>query len=80
MDQKVDDVTLKLATLMFIKKVHFAKMTDFMEQKFGTAVTISECLIRTAYSNCLSPGVLHHDTLLEIVKYVNDITKNSDIL
>ncbi len=42
MDQKLDDVADKLATLIKINKVHFAKMTDFMEQKFGTAVTISE--------------------------------------
>ncbi len=41
-DQKLDDVTDKLATLIKINKAHFAKMTDFMEQKFSTAVTISE--------------------------------------
>jgi hypothetical protein len=40
-DQKVDDMADKLATLLRINKVHFAKMTDFMEQKFGTAVAIS---------------------------------------
>jgi hypothetical protein len=42
MDKKLDDVANKLATLIKIKKVQFAKMTDFMEQKFGTAVTFSE--------------------------------------
>jgi hypothetical protein len=41
MDQKLDGVADKLATLIKINKVHFAKI-DFMEQKFGTAVTISE--------------------------------------
>jgi hypothetical protein len=50
-DHKFDDVSNKLATLMKIDKVHFAKMTDFMEQKLGTAVTISEQLIHTAYDN-----------------------------
>ncbi len=63
MDQKVDDMADKLATLLKINKVHFAKMTDFMEQKFGTEVTISERLIHTAYSNRLSPGALHHKAL-----------------
>jgi hypothetical protein len=51
-----------------------------MEQKFGTAVTISETLIHTAYNNRLSPGALHHEVLLEIVKYVNEITHNSELL
>jgi hypothetical protein len=50
-DQKVDDMADKLATLLRINKVHCAKMTDFMEQKFGTAVAISERLIHMAYSN-----------------------------
>jgi uncharacterized coiled-coil protein SlyX len=79
-DQKLEDVAEKLALLLRINKVHFAKMTDFMEQKFGTAVAISERLIRTAYSNKLSPGALHHDALLEIVKYVNEVAANSDML
>jgi hypothetical protein len=35
-DQKLDDVSGKLATILCINKVHFAKMTDLMEQKFGT--------------------------------------------
>jgi len=78
--QKLDDVTDKLATLIKINKVHFAKMTDFMEQKFGTTVTISKRLICTAYSNRLSPGALHHEALIEAVKYVNEIAKNSDLL
>jgi hypothetical protein len=55
-------------------------MTDFMEQKFGTAVAISERLIRTAYSNRLSPGALQLDALVEIVKYVNEVAANSDML
>jgi len=79
-DQKVDDMADKLATLLKINKVHFAKMTDFMEQKFGTEVTISERLIHTAYRNRLSPGALHHKTLTEAVKYVNKIARNSDML
>jgi len=41
-DQKVNDMADKLAMILKINKVHFAKMTDFMEQKFGTAITISE--------------------------------------
>ncbi len=41
-----------------------------MEQKFGTAVAISERLIHTAYSNRLSPGALDHEALLAVVKYV----------
>jgi hypothetical protein len=59
-DKKLDDISDKLATLIKINKVHFAKMTDFMEQKFGTAVTISERLIHMAYHNRLLPGTLHH--------------------
>jgi hypothetical protein len=51
-----------------------------MEQKFGTAVAISERLIHTAYSNRLSRGALHHDALIEAVKYVNEIACNSDML
>jgi hypothetical protein len=79
-DQKCDDVADKLATLLKINKVHFAKMTDFMEQKYGTAVAISERLIHTAYTNRLSPGTLHQEALLEIVKYINEIAKNSNLL
>jgi hypothetical protein len=66
--------------LLKINKVHFAIMTDFMKQKFSTAVAISEHLIRTAYSNRLSPGALQHDALVEIVKYVNEVATNSDLL
>jgi hypothetical protein len=51
-----------------------------MEQKFGTAVAISERLIHTAYSNRLSPGALHHEALIEAVKYINEIARNSDML
>ena len=50
-DQKLDDVSDKLATILKINKIHIAKMTDFMEQKFGAAIAISECLIHTAYTN-----------------------------
>ncbi len=76
-DQKLDNFSDKLPTLLKINKVHFAKMTDILGQKFGTGVTISECLIHTAYDNCLSPGALHHRALLEIAKYVNEIAQNS---
>jgi hypothetical protein len=50
-DQKVDNMADKLATLLRINKVHLAKMTDFMENNFSMAVAISERLIFTAYSN-----------------------------
>ncbi len=63
-----------------MNKVHFEKMTDFMEQKFCTAVTISECLIHTAYNNRLSPGALHHEALLKIVKYINEVAQKSKLL
>ncbi len=51
-----------------------------MEQKFGTAVAISERLIHTAYTNRLSPGALGHEALVAAVKYVNEIAQNSDML
>jgi hypothetical protein len=54
-------------------------MTDFMEQKFGTAVAISERLIRTAHSNRLSPGALQLDAIVEIVRYVNEVAAKSNI-
>jgi hypothetical protein len=79
-DHKLDDVSEKQALMLHINKVHFEKMTNFMEQKFGTAVTISERLIHTAYNNRLSPGALHHEVLVEIVKYVNEIAQNSELL
>ncbi len=79
-DQKVDDVAEKLAMILKINKVHFSKMTDFLEQKFGTAIDISERLIHTAYSNRLCPGALHHEALVEAVKYVSEIAQNSDML
>jgi hypothetical protein len=47
MDQKLDDISDKLTTLLKINKVHFTEMMDFMEQKFGTAVAILEHLIHT---------------------------------
>jgi hypothetical protein len=50
-DQKLDDVSDKLATILKINKIHIAKMTDFMEQKFGAAIAISKRLIHTAYNN-----------------------------
>jgi hypothetical protein len=82
-DQKLDNVSSKLALLLRINKVHFAKIpsqSDFMEQKFGTTVAISERLIRTAYSNRLSPGALQLDALEEIVRYVNEVAANGDLL
>ncbi len=51
-----------------------------MEQKFGTAVPISERLIHTAYNNRLTPGALHHEVPLEIVPYINKIANNSQML
>jgi len=50
-DHKLDNISDKLSMLLCINKVHFAKLKDFMEQKFGTAVAISERLIHMAYSN-----------------------------
>jgi hypothetical protein len=50
-DHKLDDVLDKLSMLLRVNKVHFGKITNFMEQKFGTAIAISERLIHTAYSN-----------------------------
>jgi hypothetical protein len=76
-NHKLNDVSDKLLMMLGINKVHFAKMTDFMEQKFGTAITISERLIHTACTNRLSPGAVHHEVLIEIVKYVN---KNIELL
>jgi len=79
-DKKLDDILDKLSTLRSITKAHFDKMTDFMEQKFSTAVMISERLTHTAYNNRLSPGALHHDILLEIVRYVSKIANNFEML
>ncbi len=62
-----------LVKILRYNKVKFAKLTDLMEQKFSTAVAISERLIHTAYSNRLSPGALDHEALIAVVKYVNDI-------
>jgi hypothetical protein len=55
-------------------------MTDFMKQKFSTAITILEHLIHTAYDNHLLPGALHHEALLKIVKYGNEIAQSSELL
>ena len=79
-DQKVDDMAALLVKILRYNKVKFAKLTDLMEQKFSTAVAISERLIHTAYSNRLSPGALDHEALLAVVKYVNEIAQNSDML
>jgi hypothetical protein len=67
-DQKVDDMANQLANILRYDKVKFSKLTDLMEQKFGTAVAISERLIHTAYSNKLSPGALDHEALVAAVK------------
>jgi hypothetical protein len=80
MDHKPEDISNKLSMLLRTNKVHFAKMTDFMEQKFRTAIAISERLIHTANSNRLAPGALYHEVLVEIIKYVNDIALNSELL
>jgi len=45
-DQKLDDIANQLAIIMAVNKAHFAKLTNFMEQKFGTAIKIAERLIR----------------------------------
>ncbi len=37
-------------------------------------------IFQNAYSNCLLPGALHHEVLLEIVKYVDEIAQNSNLL
>jgi hypothetical protein len=41
-DQKLDDIANQLAIIMAVNKAHFAKLTNFMEQKFGTAIKIAE--------------------------------------
>jgi hypothetical protein len=50
---KPDDISNQLATMLQINKVHFAKVTDLMEQKISAAVAISERLIHTAYDHRL---------------------------
>jgi hypothetical protein len=79
-DQKLDDIANQLAIIMAVNKAHFAKLTDFMEQKFGTAIKISERLIRTAYKNRLAPGALHHDVLMQIIDYVDEVAAKSELL
>ncbi len=65
---------------MAVNKAHFAKLTDFMEQRFGTAIKIAERLIRTAYKNRLAPGALHHDVLMQIIDYVDKVAAKSELL
>jgi hypothetical protein len=72
-DQKLDDIANQLAIIMAVNKAHFAKLTNFMEQKFGTAIKIAERLIHTAYKNRLAPGALHHDVLLQIIDYIDEV-------
>ncbi len=63
--------------MLQVNKVHFAKITDLMEQKFSAAVAISEQLIHMAYSHWLAAGALHHEALVEIVNYVNEVDAKS---
>ncbi len=49
-----------------------------MEQKFSSAITISEHLIHTAYDHCLAAGAVHHNALTEVVKYVNEVAAKSE--
>jgi hypothetical protein len=79
-DQKLDDISRQLVLLISVNKAHFPKLTDFMEQKFGTAIKIAERLIRTAYKNRLAPGVLHHDVLMEIILYIDEVAAKSELL
>ena len=66
--------------MLQVNKVHFAKITDLMEQKFSVVVAISERLIHTAYSHRLTAGALHHEPQLEIsVNYVNEIAAKSEM-
>ncbi|MFN9938427.1 MAG: hypothetical protein ACK56I_03030, partial [bacterium] len=41
-DKKIDDMAELLVKILCYNKVKFAKLTDLMEQKFSTAVAISE--------------------------------------
>ncbi len=77
-DQKVNYVSNQLATMLQINRVHFAKVTDLMEQKFSATVLTSERLIHTAYNHRLAPGA-HYDALLEIVKYIYEVTGKSKL-
>ncbi len=79
-DQKLDDIANQVAIIMAINKAHFAKLTNLMEQKFGTAIKIAERLIRTAYKNRLAPGALHHDVLLQIIDYIDEVAAKSELL
>lgn len=79
MDQKIDNISNQLATMLQINKVHFTQVTDLMEQKFAAAIAILERLIHTAYDHRLAARALHHNTLLKIVKYVNEVSKKSKL-
>jgi hypothetical protein len=65
---------------MAVNKAHFAKLTNFTEQKFGTAIKIAERLIRTAYKNRLATGALHHNVLMQIIDYIDEVTAKSELL
>ncbi len=66
--------------MLQVNKVHFSKITDLMEQKFSAAVAISEQLIHTAYSHRLAARALHHEALLKIVNYFNEVATKSEML
>jgi hypothetical protein len=74
-DQKIDDIPNQLARMLQVNKVHFAK--KLMEQKFATAVDLSEQLIHPTYNHRLAAGALHQEGLLEIVNYVNEMAEKS---
>jgi hypothetical protein len=59
-NQKLDGMSDQLSTMLQIHKVHFAKVTDPMEQKFVVAVTILERLIYTAYNHWLTAPQCSH--------------------
>ena len=65
-DQRLDDISNQLTTMLQVKKAHFAKINDLMEQKFAAAVAISKRLIHTAYNHHPTAGALHHEALFEI--------------
>jgi hypothetical protein len=50
-DTNLENISNHIATMLQVNKVHFAKITDLMEQKFSAAVAISEQLIHMAYSH-----------------------------
>jgi hypothetical protein len=79
-DQKLDDIANQLAIIMSVNKAHFTKLSNFMEQKFGTAIKIAEKLIRRAYKNRLAPGALNHDVLLQIIDCIDEVAAKSELL